>query len=215
MTGIGMNFASEPLREANIEDTLYFASVEGMEKNDLRTLSVLVTWLGEHIRWVNADRLYRVVSCSNSTRVRAFWGAIAAWQKKDRRFARMLKLHTGRRIDLLRSGMEYFLNRHGEDERFQGGPLRVPANVLRYRASDVLSTEDLIKRHRTYRNRVMMGPSYRADMWSALDTEPTISAAQLARKTYGSFATASQVKHEWKLLSGIEEKKFSGEVKTN
>jgi hypothetical protein len=32
MTGIGMNFAASSFPEPNIEDTLLFASIEGMEK---------------------------------------------------------------------------------------------------------------------------------------------------------------------------------------
>ena len=45
MTAIGMNFAATSFPEPNIEDTLLFASIEGMEKDDLRVLTVLVAWL--------------------------------------------------------------------------------------------------------------------------------------------------------------------------
>ena len=37
LAGIGMHFAAKPNREANIEDTIFFASLDGMEKEDLRT----------------------------------------------------------------------------------------------------------------------------------------------------------------------------------
>jgi hypothetical protein len=43
MVGIGMNFASRANPNANIEDTLLFVSVEGVEKDDLRVLAILVT----------------------------------------------------------------------------------------------------------------------------------------------------------------------------
>jgi len=46
-----------------------------------------------------------------------------------------------------------------------------------------------------------MGPSHRADMWAALDANPSLSAAELARQTYGSFATAWQVKNDYRLLA--------------
>ena len=68
--------------------TLLFASVEGMEKHDLRVLSILVTWFGVHAAWVNADRMTKLVDLNNSRRVRALWSALACWQEKDRRFAR-------------------------------------------------------------------------------------------------------------------------------
>src|SRR5512139_3203486 len=84
--GIGMLFAARASRDANIEDTLIGASVEGMERGDLRMLAVLVTWLGVHHERINADRLVRAARDQSSTRVRAFWAAVATWLERDRRF---------------------------------------------------------------------------------------------------------------------------------
>jgi hypothetical protein len=39
-----------------------------------------------------------------------------------------------------------------------------------------------------------MGPTYRADVWVALEAAPHLSVAELARRTYASFATAWQAK---------------------
>ena len=66
MVGIGMNFAAPPVLEPNIEDTILFASIEGIEKYDLRVLAVLLTWIGIHVAWVNADRLTRLVAAQSS-----------------------------------------------------------------------------------------------------------------------------------------------------
>ncbi len=92
------------------------------------------------------------------------------------------------------------MKRHGEDARFARSPLRVPANLLRDREADVLTPRELARRHRAYRARVAIGPTYRADMWAALDAEPTLSAAALARRTYGSFATAWHTRRDYGLL---------------
>jgi len=200
MVGIGMNFASRAHPNANIEDTLLFASVEGMDKDDLRVLAILVTWFGVHAPWVNADRLTKLVTETRATRVRALWSALARWQSKDRRFARLAKVYTGPRLDLLATGTDFQIKRHGEDERFAGSPLRVPANVLRDRPADVQPPAELAKRHDAYRSRIIIGPSYRADMWSALERDSTLSAAELARRTYGSFATAWHVRRDFGLL---------------
>lgn len=150
MAGIGMRFAAKPAEEPNIEDTLLAASIEGMEHDDLRVLSVLVTWLGVHCSGIDADRLFRVVSSQGSPRVRAFWAAVAQWLHEDRRFARLADLHDGSRIDVLRVGSEFQIRRKGEDTRFQETVLRVPAGVLRDRTEDVLSRAELAKRHRAY-----------------------------------------------------------------
>jgi len=201
MVGIGMNFAARPARDPNIEDTLLYASADAIEKPDLRTLAVRVTWFGVHSCWVNVDRLTHLVSEQPSERVRALWSALARWQEKDRRFIRLAKLYTGPQQDLLHLGTEFQIKRHGVDQRFKGSVLRVPANVLRDRPADVLAPADLAKRHRAYHYRVMIGPSYRADMWAALERNPGLSTAELARKTYGSFATAWRVKREFAVLA--------------
>jgi len=148
-----------------------------------------------------SDRLTHLVSEQSSERVRGLWSALALWQEKDRRFVRLSKLYTGPQQDLLHLGTEFQIKRHGVDRRFKGSGLRVPANLLRDRVADVLSPADLAKRHRAYHYRVMIGPSYRADMWAALESRPELSTAELARKTYGSFATAWRVKREFAVLA--------------
>ena len=202
MAGIGMAFTAEPNYAANIEDTLYFASLDGMDRDDLRTLSVLTMWLSVYTRWINADRLVRVLQSQEcSERVRCFWTAFSRWMEKDRRFSRLAKLYTGPRLDLLTAGMDFLVRRFGEDPRFQHGPLRVPANTLRVRESDVLTLSELARHHRVFRARVMMGPSYRADLWASLEQYPSLSVAELARRGHGSFATAWQVKQDFGILS--------------
>ena len=110
----------------------------------------------------------------------------------------------GPRIDALATGTDFQVKRHGEDPRFAGSALRVPGNLLRDRSTDVLSPADLARRHRAYRCRLLMGPSYRADMWAELEADPTLSATALARRTYGSFATAWHVRNDFTLLVGSE-----------
>jgi hypothetical protein len=203
MVGIGMNFAAKRAKNPNIEDTLLFASKEALEKDDLRVLSVLVTWLGIHASWINADRLTRLVAGEQSPRVRAFWSAVGHWLKADRRYARLAGIYRGPRLDILEAARtEFQVERHGEDPRFKNSPLRVPANLLRDRETDVLSPAELVKRHIAYRYRVMMGPSYRADMWGALQADPSLSPAELARRAHGSFATAWHVKCDWERVQG-------------
>jgi hypothetical protein len=197
MVGIGMLFGGDGSRDPNIEDTLLFASVEGMERGDLRVLAVLVTWFGVHSSRVNADRLTRLVALQKSMRVRAFWSALAHWLAADRRFARLARSYRGSRIDLLTTGTDFQVRRHGEDPRFAGSRLRAPANVLRDRAADVLMPAELAARHSGYRWRLVIGPTYRADMWAALEREPSLSTSALARAAYGSFATAWQTRRDF------------------
>jgi hypothetical protein len=48
---------------------------------------------------------------------------------------------------------------------------------------------------------VTIGSTYRADMWAALEDDPTLSAAALARRIYGSFATAWHVRRDFAVLA--------------
>lgn len=197
---IGMRFAAEPSsQDPNIEDTLLAASLEGAA-GDLRALAMLTDWLEVHAGRVNVDRLMRLAVGQGSSHVLAYWSAIAKWQKKDSRFKKLEHLYTGSQVDLLNAGTRFAISRHGEDERFAGALLRVPNGALRRRPADISTPSEVAQRHATYRWRTLMGPSYRADMWAALERDPKLSAAALARCTYGSFATAWQVKLDWKIL---------------
>lgn len=204
MVGIGLNFDAEPEVDADIESTLVFGSVAGMEQASLRTLSVLTTWLGVHHAHVNADRLTRVVAEQPSMRVRAYWSGAARWLKRDRRFARLERLYSGPRVDVLEVGTDFQIKRCGEDERFAGSKLRAPRGILRDRATDVLTPAVLVKRHMGYRNRVLMGPSFRADVWTVLERSPDLSVADIARGAACSFATAWQTAQDFKLLRNAE-----------
>lgn len=205
LVGIGLHLGGEGSRDPNIEDTLLAASIEGLERDDLRLLAVLVTWFGVHSAHVNADRLTRLLALQASTRVRAFWSALARWRAADRRFAKLARTYRGPRLNLLATGTDFQVARNGEDERFAGSKLRVPANVLRDRPADVLQPAELARSHAAYRWRFAIGPTYRADMWAALGRKPELSAAALAKATYGSFASAWQIRRDfetWRTAGG-------------
>lgn len=200
MVGIGMNFAANPQADADIEATLVHASVCGMVDGDLRVLSVLTTWLGVHHAHINADRLVRFVAAHPSERARAYWSAVATWLRKDRRLARIASAYGGVPVDVLPVGTDFQIKRRGQDERFVRSKLRVPRGALRDREDDVLTPEALVRRHAGYRNRVLMGPTWRADVWTVLEHAPDLSIAEVARRVSCSFATAWQAAQDFRLL---------------
>jgi hypothetical protein len=176
-----------------------------MDRADLRVLSVLVTWLGVHGTRVNVDRLAKLIEAGGSKRVRAFWASVGRWRAKDRRYARLMRLHKGEPVDLLDVGTSFQIRRHGEDPRFEGSALRVPVNVLRDRQADVMTPGQLARSHRAYSWRVAIGPTFRADMWAEMEGTPGLKPAEIARKTYGSFATAWHAKRDWEVwVSGSD-----------
>lgn len=198
--GIGILLASQRSENQNIEDTLLAASLEGMN-GDLRTLGLLVDWVDIHLPFVNADRLQRALKANKDSRVLAFWVSIAQRHKQDRRFAALSRRMRGKRVALMDGQNDFLIARHSEDPRFVSTCLIAPNHTLRHRPGDILTPKQLTEIHLTYRYRVIMGPSYRADMWAQLELTPGVSAAELARKCYGSFATAWKVIEDRKLVA--------------
>ncbi len=203
LISIGFGLAGpEPSISANIEDALFFASVEALEHEDGRVLLLLLSWLDVHSARINADRLVRLLLAfapEASPRFRAFWRAFAEWKRTDRRFHRLLDMYKGPRLDLS-SGTAFHVSRHGEDPRFEGTCLRVPGN-LRNRPGDVLTPEELARKHVAYRWRTIIGPTYRADMWALLETREPMSVRELARRSYGSLQSAWAVKRDFAIIA--------------
>jgi hypothetical protein len=198
LVGIGIRLAAPPSNEEpNIEDTLVAASIEGIVSEDFRTLALLVDWLGIHVERVNVDRLTKVVAALPHKSVKAFWAGVAHWQSADPRMKKLLKLYRGPRKDLMPESGDFLIQRNGEDERFSGSPFRVGSKSLRKRPSDVLSPHELSKKHSQYRWRVIIGPTYRADMWALLEAGIQ-SASELARRCYGSWPTATYALRDWR-----------------
>ena len=105
MVGIGMRFAANPPKtEPNIEDTLVAASIQGIVHEDYRVLSLLVDWFGVHVERVNVDRLTKMVRLLKDVRVKAFWKALAQWQRRDWRLKKLQKVYTKSRLDLMGEG---------------------------------------------------------------------------------------------------------------
>ena len=190
----------EPNFEVNIEDTLLYAAIEGMEHDDLRVLAVLVSWFGVHRDYVNADRLTRSPRAPtrlafehSSARLRDGSRAITACphgQSSD----------AGPTHRPSRNRTAFQIRRRGEDARFVDTRLRVPAETLRDRslrrahargARSPPSRVSMARDHRT---------GYRGDMWAELTRRPQISTAELARITYGSFATAWRAKRDFAVV---------------
>jgi hypothetical protein len=202
LVGIGFRLAAlPPKEEPNIEDTLVAASIEGIMREDFRVLALLVDWISIHVERVNVDRLTKLVTAIPHKPVKAFWAGIAHWQRSDPRMKKLRKVHRGQRIDLLQDGGDFLIQRNGEDQRFQGSPFRVAAKTLRHRPEDILDATEFAKKHAAYRWRIIIGPTYRADMWSLLERDASLKPIDVAKRSYGSWPTAWSVKRDWATLT--------------
>jgi hypothetical protein len=134
--------------------------------------------------------------------VRAFWSAIGTWlSATDPRWRPLESLHRGRPIalgDPARNAIQ--LKRVGPDPRFDRSALRVHAKLLRSRAADIDTREELAARHPQYRKRLELGANYRADVWTALEKNPRATPAEIARAVGCAYETARAVTEDFRVL---------------
>lgn len=193
LIGIGFKIGGIKELDPNIEDTIIGAAIEGMN-GDYRTLSLLTDWIIIHYEILNTDRLFRALEDLDNQRVNAFFSSICWNIGNDSRFKKIHQLYKGKRVYLDESkSYDFLVSRNGEDERFIKTRLIVAMGTLRTRPEDIATPHEMVHLHKDYYYRTLIGPSFRADMVSCFLREKKISASDLARKCYGSFATAWQV----------------------
>jgi hypothetical protein len=199
MRGIGMRVGPVEPVPADLEVTLVSVAHHALP-HDYRTLGVLVAWFDVHQDRVNVPRLLRLVrTFTKAPLEKAWWASIATWlEGQDARWRPMTRIYQGKRLDLDDTVVtELQLRRVGHDSRFEHAPLRVHARLLRSRAADVDDPIQLAARNPLYLRRVQLGASYRADVWAALDDDPTATPAAIARKVGCAYETARSVARDW------------------
>jgi hypothetical protein len=214
MNGIGFIFSGPVNYDANIEDTLVAASIEGIIGRQGRIMSLLTDWITVHSSKINVDRLTTILSALDPKDMRSvqiYWCATAQRLSRDSRFQRLRNLYHGPRVDYLAMlenekneenlGTNLLIKKNGEDVRFIGTCIRVPSLVLRHRLRDVMAPDRLAKHHSGYKFRVMFGPTYRADLWALLKKHRNLSISELARRAYCSYNTAKMVKDDFDLIN--------------
>ncbi|MDO9181966.1 MAG: hypothetical protein Q7U04_06140 [Bacteriovorax sp.] len=200
LIGIGFKLGGFAEENVNIEDCLIAAATEGVG-GDFRTLSLLTDWFFIHHKFVNIDRLLRALKKIKDPKIKCYFGAIGKWLQKDGGYKKLSKIYRGEAHLLgLTSDYKFLIKRNGEDERFVGSKFLVANKTLRSRHEDILTSKELALRHQDYYYRILIGPSYRADMISKYINNSSLTASQLAKNTYGSFATAWEVMKSINLL---------------
>jgi hypothetical protein len=189
---------------ADIEDTLIRAIIRFPE--DHRLASLVFSWIKVHgayviveklrktaerrypkkefpeIRWVSAVAAFAADSCSHK------------WRKLAKRSSVPVYLFPQ---DVTESAVAL----KGNIPWLKKLNFVVPASALRIRDDDVLSPEKLIETNAQYRNRYLFGPSWRADIITAIQ-QGMKTPSEIAKGIGCSYEPAYRVFHEYMLVAG-------------
>jgi hypothetical protein len=200
MISIGMLFGGAPGKPANIENTIFSSVFHSLRNQDFRVLAMVTLWLEKHSFILNASRIVKLINrYKDYVPIFRYWVAFSQWHSSDHRFQILRKqISTYDRVGLY-SGAKFLAEKNGQDFRFEKTCLIVPDKLLSKKDWLVLDPKNLANFNDDYKWRLIIGPTFRADMWSALVNDSTLPAAKLARLTYGSYATAHRVKKEFEI----------------
>ena len=160
----------------DIEETLSEAFVAiGNDENYFRFLSPLFSWIEIHADSVIVEKLLKInkrLQKPSSNLSLFSLAACFAVKCGFRNWARLLiisEIESGGAIFGPRDLVESLLQLRGEEEWAKKCGVRLPKGVLTTNSKWVLSKEALARTNRQYRNRLIYGPQWRADIINALE----------------------------------------------
>lgn len=206
LAAIGFRITSGELRRrpkglpVDIEQTLIEAILESAR--DGRLASLVFSWLKVHGAYVNVERLAKLAKLypertHPAIRLLSGYAAFALehcgqkWKKLIRRSKEPVYLYPKEITESavkLKGAVDYL-------ERFG---FVVPNSSIRIREEDALSPEELIKTNSWYRNRYLYGPSWRADIVTAIEAGAR-SPAEVVKTIGCSYEPAHRVFREYQL----------------
>ncbi|MEK7269554.1 MAG: hypothetical protein AAB215_01280 [Planctomycetota bacterium] len=191
-----------PHGTADIERTLLDAIAE--IPLDPRLASLVFTWIEVHGRYVIVEKLAKLAAAwTEDERLRLAWlPAVAAWaaergSPKWRKLARkapepvtLFPRDVTESAVVLKGSIPFLARKN----------FIVPEGSIRIRKPDVLSPAELARMNRQYRNRYLYGPSWRADIVTAIESGAT-SPAEIVRRLGCSYEPAHRVFREYALAA--------------
>lgn len=181
----------------DIENTLYEATLEVPQ--DSRLFSFLCSWVSVHGDYVIIEKLMKLQKKKTSPWLVAI--AICASNMGFHQWKRLITKQKGPlalvNIDLAFSSIKL----KGEEPNFRMFGFLLPKGIIRIRASDVQTPEQLVKRNPQYRNRLLFGASWRADIVTAIEMGMK-NPYQIAKTLGCSYEPAHRIFKEYALAVG-------------
>lgn len=184
--------------ESDIEHTLLLACQEAQA--DFRLLGIVLAWIEVHGRYVITEKVAKLRIKFEATNgpvsaldlVAAH--AVICSQWKWRKLIESSPKKPVFPVD--RESTEGMLKLKGADPDYRTFGLCVPSGFPRVRISDVLTCEELAAKNVQYRNRLIYGANWRADIITAIDLGVD-SPTKIAALVGCSYEPAQRISKEY------------------
>jgi hypothetical protein len=175
---------------------------------DGRLASLLLSWVKVHGEFVIVEKLRKLANQLEMSEPGAttWLGAVAAFSVREGDSRWRILLHRPKApVYLLpKEVAETAIAMKGAEDWLKTYNYLVPVGSLRIRVQDVLAPRDLLRINRQYRNRYIYGPSWRADIATAVD-DGLRTPADIARAVGCSYEPAYRVFHQLALARNLPE----------
>lgn len=200
---IGMRFDTESLQAASERNTdieTVLLDIVEVFPEDSRLVSVFLSWIKVHGNYVIVEKLAKLATQRmKDARSDLPWLSMtAAWAvecgyHKWRKLIKKVPTPTYLYPKMMSEGA---IKMKGIIPWLEPLGFRIPQNSIRIREEDVMHPEKLIRYNLQYKNRYLYGPSWRADIITAIQRGVT-SPAEISRVVGCSYEPAYRVCHEY------------------
>ncbi|NCN26011.1 hypothetical protein GW915_00395 [bacterium] len=193
--------SSEGGHEAyNPEDVLLSAVREGLSDSDYRLLGVVSYFIESFFSLLNVSRLTNCVA-EMETQERNFWIAHFQLHRRDPRTAKVIARYKHSKKTRIGSN-EWAFKKYGLDPRFKDTKLEIHSKLFEGKDIELPSVTELASKNPYFRNRLVIGPTNRADAWTVLELEArSISTnRELSDLAYCSLETARNTRNDFRVI---------------
>ena len=211
---MGMRFALEShktAREQTVDTESVIMDITEVFPDDARLASVFFSWIKVHGNFVVIEKLAKlaVARAKKTWNTNPWLSMTAAWAMECG-YYKWKKL-----IEKVQTPTYLYPEKMSESAITLKGAIpwlerlgfRIPVGSLRIRESDVLTPQELMRYNLQYRNRYIYGPSWRADIITAIQRGNT-SPMAISRAVGCSYEPAHRISREYLMaMNAIKEEK--------
>lgn len=207
---MGMRFTGEPLQSAcdrDVDIESMILDITEVFPDDARLASVFLSWIKVHGNYVIVGKLSKLATKrKKDTRNENPWLSMAAaWAVEFgyHKWRKLVKKVPGPVYLYPKAMSEGAIKLKGNIPWLESLGFMIPVNSIRIREEGVVAPEKLIRNNLQYKNRYLYGPSWRADIVTAIQRGIT-SPTEISRMVGCSYELAYRISREF-LMATIGE----------